>query len=175
MSQSTEIHDNISHWSDIVLIHYLSHSLGKLCWKLSCYFLWPFGKSIHEVQFGFSWCLGCCLFSFLLLTEMRKMHSKSCSFLIVSHRLVVMKAEVLLLLSNTTSLQHYTIHLLQLVIAHTSVRLKLTLWTRLHNLTSILFWLFNLSKALEKINIWNNKVHIKCTRTSELVWYLCRW
>ncbi|KAL6106936.1 uncharacterized protein ACO6RY_10686 [Pungitius sinensis] len=22
---------------------------GKLCWKLSCYFLWPFGKSIHEV------------------------------------------------------------------------------------------------------------------------------
>uniref|UniRef100_A0A8C2XBJ7 Cation/H+ exchanger protein 2 n=1 Tax=Cyclopterus lumpus TaxID=8103 RepID=A0A8C2XBJ7_CYCLU len=24
---------------------------GKLCWKLSCYFLWPFGKSIHEVQF----------------------------------------------------------------------------------------------------------------------------
>ncbi|XP_040019925.2 uncharacterized protein LOC120809855 [Gasterosteus aculeatus] len=22
---------------------------GKLCWKLSCYFLWPFGKSIHQV------------------------------------------------------------------------------------------------------------------------------
>uniref|UniRef100_A0A8C2Z309 Cation/H+ exchanger protein 2 n=1 Tax=Cyclopterus lumpus TaxID=8103 RepID=A0A8C2Z309_CYCLU len=22
---------------------------GKLCWKLSCYFLWPFGKSIHEL------------------------------------------------------------------------------------------------------------------------------
>ncbi|XP_068578753.1 uncharacterized protein [Cebidichthys violaceus] len=22
---------------------------GKLCWKLSCYFLWPFGKSIHEI------------------------------------------------------------------------------------------------------------------------------
>ncbi|XP_068458910.1 uncharacterized protein [Clinocottus analis] len=24
-------------------------SYGKLCWKLSCYFLWPFGKSIHEI------------------------------------------------------------------------------------------------------------------------------
>uniref|UniRef100_A0A7N6BK14 Cation/H+ exchanger protein 2 n=1 Tax=Anabas testudineus TaxID=64144 RepID=A0A7N6BK14_ANATE len=24
---------------------------GKLCWKLSCYFLWPFGSSIHEVAF----------------------------------------------------------------------------------------------------------------------------
>lgn len=22
---------------------------GKLCWKLCCYFLWPFGRSIHEV------------------------------------------------------------------------------------------------------------------------------
>lgn len=22
---------------------------GKLCWKLSCYFLWPFGKSIHKI------------------------------------------------------------------------------------------------------------------------------
>ncbi|XP_040894418.1 putative cation exchanger C521.04c [Toxotes jaculatrix] len=22
---------------------------AKLCWKLSCYFLWPFGKSIHEL------------------------------------------------------------------------------------------------------------------------------
>ncbi|XP_054631687.1 uncharacterized protein LOC129181056 isoform X2 [Dunckerocampus dactyliophorus] len=22
---------------------------GKLCWKLSCYFLWPFGKSVHKV------------------------------------------------------------------------------------------------------------------------------
>ncbi|XP_029379534.1 low affinity vacuolar monovalent cation/H(+) antiporter isoform X1 [Echeneis naucrates] len=22
---------------------------GKLCWKLSCYFLWPFGKSIQEI------------------------------------------------------------------------------------------------------------------------------
>ncbi|XP_070687318.1 uncharacterized protein [Pempheris klunzingeri] len=22
---------------------------GKLCWKLSCYFLWPFGKSVHEI------------------------------------------------------------------------------------------------------------------------------
>ncbi|KAL7401491.1 hypothetical protein ABVT39_000421 [Epinephelus coioides] len=22
---------------------------GKLCWKLSCYFLWPFGKTIHEI------------------------------------------------------------------------------------------------------------------------------
>uniref|UniRef100_A0A8D0B0X7 Cation/H+ exchanger protein 2 n=1 Tax=Sander lucioperca TaxID=283035 RepID=A0A8D0B0X7_SANLU len=25
---------------------------GKLCWKLSCYFLWPFGKSIHEHRFS---------------------------------------------------------------------------------------------------------------------------
>lgn len=24
-------------------------SYGKLCWKLSCYFLWPFGKTIHEI------------------------------------------------------------------------------------------------------------------------------
>ncbi|XP_061578088.1 uncharacterized protein LOC133444366 [Cololabis saira] len=22
---------------------------GKLCWKLSCYFLWPFGNTIHEI------------------------------------------------------------------------------------------------------------------------------
>ncbi|XP_059190494.1 uncharacterized protein LOC131972791 isoform X2 [Centropristis striata] len=22
---------------------------GKLCWKLSCYFLWPFGKAIHQI------------------------------------------------------------------------------------------------------------------------------
>ncbi|XP_019934782.2 uncharacterized protein [Paralichthys olivaceus] len=22
---------------------------GRLCWKLSCYFMWPFGKSIHEI------------------------------------------------------------------------------------------------------------------------------
>ncbi|XP_058500338.1 uncharacterized protein LOC131469437 isoform X2 [Solea solea] len=22
---------------------------GKLCWKLSCYFMWPFGKTIHEI------------------------------------------------------------------------------------------------------------------------------
>ncbi|XP_068595334.1 uncharacterized protein cax2 [Brachionichthys hirsutus] len=22
---------------------------GKLCWKLSCYFLWPFGKSVHQI------------------------------------------------------------------------------------------------------------------------------
>ncbi|XP_028264496.1 putative cation exchanger C521.04c [Parambassis ranga] len=22
---------------------------GRLCWKLSCYFLWPFGNSIHEI------------------------------------------------------------------------------------------------------------------------------
>uniref|UniRef100_A0A4W6E6W7 Cation/H+ exchanger protein 2 n=1 Tax=Lates calcarifer TaxID=8187 RepID=A0A4W6E6W7_LATCA len=25
---------------------------GKLCWKLSCYFLWPFGKSVHEHRFS---------------------------------------------------------------------------------------------------------------------------
>uniref|UniRef100_A0A671XRU9 Cation/H+ exchanger protein 2 n=1 Tax=Sparus aurata TaxID=8175 RepID=A0A671XRU9_SPAAU len=25
---------------------------GMLCWKLSCYFLWPFGKSIHEHRFS---------------------------------------------------------------------------------------------------------------------------
>lgn len=24
---------------------------GKLCWKLSYYFLWPFGKAIHQVHF----------------------------------------------------------------------------------------------------------------------------
>uniref|UniRef100_A0A669EA45 Cation/H+ exchanger protein 2 n=1 Tax=Oreochromis niloticus TaxID=8128 RepID=A0A669EA45_ORENI len=24
---------------------------GKLCWKLCCYFLWPFGNPIHEVRF----------------------------------------------------------------------------------------------------------------------------
>lgn len=42
-----------------VLINCIFHSPGMLCWKLSCYFLWPFGKSIHEVLFRFSWCLGC--------------------------------------------------------------------------------------------------------------------
>uniref|UniRef100_A0AAQ5X542 Cation/H+ exchanger protein 2 n=1 Tax=Amphiprion ocellaris TaxID=80972 RepID=A0AAQ5X542_AMPOC len=26
----------------------------KLCWKLGCYFLWPFGNSIHKVQFVFN-------------------------------------------------------------------------------------------------------------------------
>uniref|UniRef100_A0A7N8Y997 Putative cation exchanger C521.04c n=1 Tax=Mastacembelus armatus TaxID=205130 RepID=A0A7N8Y997_9TELE len=25
---------------------------GKLCWKLACYFLWPFSKSIHEHRFS---------------------------------------------------------------------------------------------------------------------------
>lgn len=46
--------NDLYYWSDIVLIHFFSHSSGKLCWKLSCYFLWPFGKSIHEVHFGFT-------------------------------------------------------------------------------------------------------------------------
>uniref|UniRef100_A0A665XBB0 Low affinity vacuolar monovalent cation/H(+) antiporter-like n=1 Tax=Echeneis naucrates TaxID=173247 RepID=A0A665XBB0_ECHNA len=31
---------------------------GKLCWKLSCYFLWPFGKSIQECRFStYTWLL----------------------------------------------------------------------------------------------------------------------
>ncbi|XP_061630285.1 uncharacterized protein LOC133478340 isoform X2 [Phyllopteryx taeniolatus] len=30
---------------------------GKLCWKLSCYFLWPFGKLVHQIRHTF---LRCC-------------------------------------------------------------------------------------------------------------------
>ncbi|XP_061899075.1 uncharacterized protein LOC133647038 isoform X2 [Entelurus aequoreus] len=29
---------------------------GKLCWKLSCYFLWPFGKLVHEMGNAFRRC-----------------------------------------------------------------------------------------------------------------------
>uniref|UniRef100_A0A3B4UX82 Cation/H+ exchanger protein 2 n=1 Tax=Seriola dumerili TaxID=41447 RepID=A0A3B4UX82_SERDU len=48
--------------SILMLITITGVPYGKLCWKLSCYFLWPFGKSIHEVLFGsgFSKRLGCC-------------------------------------------------------------------------------------------------------------------
>lgn len=35
--------------SNMVSFILLSLFLGKLCLKLSCYFLWPFGKAIHEV------------------------------------------------------------------------------------------------------------------------------
>ncbi|XP_077424438.1 uncharacterized protein LOC144053647 isoform X1 [Vanacampus margaritifer] len=29
---------------------------GKLCWKLSCYFLWPFGKLVHQIGHTFRRC-----------------------------------------------------------------------------------------------------------------------
>ncbi|XP_022610100.1 putative cation exchanger C521.04c isoform X1 [Seriola dumerili] len=35
--------------SILMLITITGVPYGKLCWKLSCYFLWPFGKSIHEI------------------------------------------------------------------------------------------------------------------------------
>lgn len=33
----------------LMFITIIGAPYGKLCWKLSCYFLWPFGKSIHEI------------------------------------------------------------------------------------------------------------------------------
>ncbi|KAM9807902.1 uncharacterized protein ACB057_005729 [Neosynchiropus ocellatus] len=35
--------------SVLMFISIVGVSYGKLCWKLSCYFLWPFGKSVHEI------------------------------------------------------------------------------------------------------------------------------
>uniref|UniRef100_A0A8C1BJU4 Cation/H+ exchanger protein 2 n=1 Tax=Cyprinus carpio carpio TaxID=630221 RepID=A0A8C1BJU4_CYPCA len=41
---------------------------AKLCWKLSCYFLWPFGKSIEKVVFLFiSKCNFLCTYIWLLV------------------------------------------------------------------------------------------------------------
>uniref|UniRef100_A0A672YUQ6 Putative cation exchanger C521.04c n=1 Tax=Sphaeramia orbicularis TaxID=375764 RepID=A0A672YUQ6_9TELE len=42
--------------SVLMFITIIGASYGKLCWNLSCYFLWPFGKTIHEVLSG----LRCC-------------------------------------------------------------------------------------------------------------------
>lgn len=47
--------DDLCYSSGVFVIHFLSLSSGKLCWKLSCYFLWPFGKSIHEVHSVTRW------------------------------------------------------------------------------------------------------------------------
>uniref|UniRef100_A0A672YUJ2 Putative cation exchanger C521.04c n=1 Tax=Sphaeramia orbicularis TaxID=375764 RepID=A0A672YUJ2_9TELE len=38
--------------SVLMFITIIGASYGKLCWNLSCYFLWPFGKTIHEVLSG---------------------------------------------------------------------------------------------------------------------------
>uniref|UniRef100_A0A3B4BHD8 Uncharacterized protein n=1 Tax=Periophthalmus magnuspinnatus TaxID=409849 RepID=A0A3B4BHD8_9GOBI len=38
--------------SILMFITIIGFSYGKLCFKLSCYFLWPFGKSIHQVLWG---------------------------------------------------------------------------------------------------------------------------
>ncbi|XP_055078399.1 uncharacterized protein LOC117372029 isoform X2 [Periophthalmus magnuspinnatus] len=35
--------------SILMFITIIGFSYGKLCFKLSCYFLWPFGKSIHQI------------------------------------------------------------------------------------------------------------------------------
>uniref|UniRef100_A0A672YUJ3 Putative cation exchanger C521.04c n=1 Tax=Sphaeramia orbicularis TaxID=375764 RepID=A0A672YUJ3_9TELE len=38
--------------SVLMFITIIGASYGKLCWNLSCYFLWPFGKTIHERRFS---------------------------------------------------------------------------------------------------------------------------
>lgn len=35
--------------SILMFVTVIGFSYGKLCLKLSCYFLWPFGKSVHEI------------------------------------------------------------------------------------------------------------------------------
>lgn len=35
--------------SVLMFITIIGAPYGKLCWNLSCYFLWPFGKTIHEI------------------------------------------------------------------------------------------------------------------------------
>lgn len=51
---------------------------GNLCWRLSCYFLWPFGKSIEKVVFLFisKWYLYVCVLLFFL-SVIRQLYAHS--------------------------------------------------------------------------------------------------